>query len=115
MKSQVGDAIERAIASGVCISVYLDDFVGSHNDPIVLAAAYEDIRSACVDAGFIPNPAKLVPPSDAITVFNCDLTRGSATVTPARAASYWASRDRTPMSDAGFVHYEALVSAQNTP
>lgn len=115
MKSQVADAIKRAIANGVCISVYLDDFVGSHNDPAVLTAAYEDIRAACVDAGFIPNPGKLTPPSAAITAFNCDLTNGSAKVTPARVNKYWASPDRTPMSDAGFVQYEALVAAQNVP
>jgi hypothetical protein len=115
MKSQVADAIERAIANGVCISVYLDDFVGSHNDAAVLAAAYEDIRSASVEAGFIPNPMKLVPPSVAITVFNCDLTNGSATVTPVRVNKYWASPDRTPMSDAGFTQYMALVAAQNVP
>ena len=29
MKSEVADAIERAHANGVCISVYLDDFIGS--------------------------------------------------------------------------------------
>jgi hypothetical protein len=113
MKSEVADAIERAIANGVCISVYLDDFVGSHNDSAVLTAAYEDIRTACVEAGFIPNPAKLVPPSEAITVFNCDLKRGSSTVTPTRVAKYWASPERTPISDAGFVQYVALVAAQN--
>src|ERR1700722_7356262 len=33
MKSEVADAIGRAIAKGVCISVYLDDFIGSHDDP----------------------------------------------------------------------------------
>ncbi|MDU0956797.1 MAG: reverse transcriptase domain-containing protein, partial [Bradyrhizobium sp.] len=44
MKSEVADAIDRAIAKGVCISVYLDDFIGSHNDLAVLTAAYEDIR-----------------------------------------------------------------------
>jgi hypothetical protein len=81
MKSPVNDAIERARANGVCISVYLDDFVGSHNDLAVLTAAYEDIRDTCVAAGFIPNPGKLVPPRTAITAFNCDLTNGSALVT----------------------------------
>jgi hypothetical protein len=34
----------------------------------------------------LPNPAKLVPPSAAITAFNCDLTNNSALVTPARVA-----------------------------
>jgi hypothetical protein len=113
MKSEVADAIERAIANGVCISVYLDDFIGSHNDPALLTAAYEDIRNTCVAAGFIPNPGKLVAPSAAITAFNCDLTHGNAVVTEARAAKYFASPDRTAMSDAGFIHYQTLVAAQN--
>jgi len=115
MRSPVHDAIERAQANGVCISVYLDDFIGSHNDPAVLTAAYEDIRAACVDAGFIPNPTKLVPPSAAITAFNCDLTSGSALVTPTRVNKYLASPERTLMSDAGFAQYQALVAAQNVP
>jgi hypothetical protein len=44
MKSPVAQAIERAIANGVCISVYLDDFIGSHNGEEVLRAAYQDIH-----------------------------------------------------------------------
>ncbi len=84
MKSPVNDAIERARANGVYISVYLDDFIGSHNDLAVLTAAYEDIRDTCVAASFIPNPGKLVPPRTAITAFNCDLTNGSALVTADR-------------------------------
>src|SRR4051794_15004959 len=42
MKSQVTAAIERAIAKGVRISVYMDDFIGSHNDAAVLEVAYAD-------------------------------------------------------------------------
>jgi hypothetical protein len=115
MKSEVSDAIERAIANGVCISVYLDDFVGSHNDRAVLTAAYEDIRTACVVAGLIPNPGKLVPPTEAIVVFNCLLSKGSANVTPARIDKYLTSPDRTPLSDGGFAHYQAIVASQNVP
>jgi hypothetical protein len=115
IKSEVADAIGRAVAKGVCISVYLDDFIGSHDDPDVLAEAYEDIRTTCVAAGLIPNPSKLVPPSAAITAFNCDLTHNSALVTPARANKYWTSPDRNALSDAGFVHYEGLVASKNVP
>ena len=81
----------------------------------MLTAAYEDIRAACVNAGFIPNPAKLVPPSAAITAFNCDLTNNSALVTPARVAKYITSPNRTNMSDARFAQYQALVSLKNVP
>ena len=116
MKSPVNDAIERAQANGVLISVYLDDFIGSHNDPDVLTAAYEDIRDTCAAVGFIPNPAKLVPPNAAITAFNCDLTNGSALLTPARINKYLTSPDRTAISDAGFDQYNDLVaSAKHGP
>lgn len=115
MKSEVAESIERAVAKGVCISVYLDDFIGSHNDEAVLTAAYRDIRDTCVAAGFIPNPGKLVPPQAAITAFNCDLTNGSADVTAARVAKYFSRSDRTALSDVGFNEYRDLVRSHNVP
>lgn len=115
MKSEVADAIERARAKDVCISLYLDDFIGSHDDEALLAAAYEDIRDTCVAAGFVPNPSKLVSPQAAITAFNCDLTNSSAEVTAARVAKYLSRPDRTALSDAGFDEYRDLVRSQNTP
>jgi hypothetical protein len=113
MKSQVMAAIERAISNGVCISVYMDDFIGSHNNVAVLEAAYTDIRNASLAAGFIPNPAKLVAPTAAITAFNCDLKFGSANLTAERIAKYDARDDRTPLSDASFTQYRDLVAAAN--
>jgi hypothetical protein len=113
LQSDVKKAIERAIANGVCISVYLDDFVGSHDDADVLRAAYIDIRDTCVSAKLIPNPNKLVPPSTAITAFNCDLKHGSAVVREDRVERYLASNDRTPGSDAAFDEYRRRVAAAN--
>jgi hypothetical protein len=114
IKSEVADAIERARAKGVCISFYLDDFIGSHDNEVILTAAYEDIRETCVAAGFTPNLSKLVPPQAAIVAFNCDLTNGSAEVTSARLAKYLSRTDRTLLSDAGFDEYRDLVRSQNT-
>jgi hypothetical protein len=114
MKSPVAQAIERAIANGVCISVYLDDFLGSHNDAHVLEAAYADIRDTCTSSGLVPNPNKLVPPSAAITAFNCDLTHGSARVRNDRIARYYAAPTRTPESDAAFEQYRLLIASANT-
>lgn len=113
MKSQVDTAIARAMENGVCISVYMDDFIGSHDDPDVLEAAYTNIRTASVAAGLIPNPDKLVPPTEAITAFNCDLTFGSANVTAERVAKYEAKETRTPLSDASFAQYRHLVASAN--
>ena len=113
MKSDVSDAINRALASGVVISVYLDDFIGSHDDIDVLTHAYNDIRETCVAAGLLPNPAKLIPPSAAITAFNCDVTYGSASVRAERIAKYMASPHRTALSDASFEQYRELVAREN--
>ena len=113
MKSPVAAAIERAIADGIRISVYMDDFIGSDDDVAALEAAYTDICTACVAAGLIPNPEKLAPPASAITAFNCDLTFGSAKVTDERVAKYNARVDRTPYSDVSFEHYRQLVASAN--
>ena len=112
MKSHVAHAIERAIGNNVCVSVYMDDFIGSHNDEGVLQTAYADIRDTSIAAGLIPNPSKLVSPTAAITAFNCDLTYGSAIVR-AEVDSATASPDRTPESDAGFEQYRLLVASAN--
>lgn len=114
MKSDVTKAIERAIGNGVVVSVYFDDFVGSHIDEGVLRAAYVDICDACVSAKLAPNLGKLVPPNAAIKAFNCDLTHGSANVTVERVAQYMASASRSPASDAAFEQYKALVASANT-
>lgn len=113
MQSPVHDAIERARSKGVCISVYLDDLIGSHTDRELLTAAYEEIRKACLLANFVPNAAKLTPPSEAIVAFNCDLSSGSAVVTADRVAKYFASPNRTAMSDIGFGQYRDLVESEN--
>lgn len=113
MKSPVATAIERARASGVTVSVYMDDFIGSHNDEAILETAYTDIRNASIAAGFVPNPEKLVPPSAAITAFNCDLRFGSANVTAERIAKYYAQENRTANSDNAFEQYCRRVAAVN--
>jgi hypothetical protein len=113
MKSDVSGATERAIANGVVITVYLDDFIGSHDDMATLTHAHTGIREACVAAGLLPNPTKLVPPSIAITAFNCDPTHGSAIVRADRVAKYMASPNRTVLSDAAFEQYRDLVARKN--
>lgn len=113
MKSPVSQAIERAIENGVTISVYLDDFIGSANDKDVLETAYNDIRETCTACGLIPNPNKLIPPSEAIEAFNCDLTYGSAEVQQARIDRYLSEPNRTPLGDASFELYKQRVESEN--
>ena len=96
------------------ISVYLDDFVGSHSDKAVLREADEDIRTACVVGEFIPNPNKLTSPRNAIVVFNCDLVQGSANVTRERVAKFYANPDRSSLPMKSFEDYRARVAEADT-
>ncbi|MBY0323299.1 MAG: hypothetical protein K2X72_31570 [Reyranella sp.] len=113
LHSPVNDAIVRAQERGVTMSVYLDDIVGSHNDQALLQEVYDDIRQACVEGEFIPNPSKLTPPSSAIVAFNCDLVQGSANVTPERVAEFYADADRSALSMQSFEEYRERVAAAN--
>ena len=112
LKSPVREAMERAISNGVCVSVYLDDFIGSHNDAGILEAAYDDIRNTCAMAGLIPNPSKLVAPAAAITAFNCDLTHGAAEVADARVARFIVE-GRSGEARAAFEDYRRRVASRN--
>jgi hypothetical protein len=96
----------------VCISVYLDDFIGSHTDEEVLKAA-KDIHDTCITAGFVPNPAKLVPPNAAIIAFNCELAHRTTRLTEERIDKYQSRTDRTAIKDAAFEQYRLLVSSAN--
>lgn len=112
--SPVTAAIERAIARGVTVSVYLDDIVGSHDDQALLMEVYEDIRQACIAGEFIPNAEKLTPPTDAIVAFNCDLMQGQTYVTDARVRKFYEDPDRSPASSQSFEEYRELVASANT-
>lgn len=111
--SPVNAAIVRAIQRGVTVSVYLDDIVGSHNDPHLLRETYDDIRQACVAGEFVPNPTKLTPPSEAIVAFNCDLVQGRTNVMQARIEKFYAEPDRSPLSVQSFEDYRERVASAN--
>jgi hypothetical protein len=109
MQSPVRSAIDRARQNAVEISVYLDDLIGSHPNKEVLREAYDDIKQACVDSKLVPNPEKLVKPSNAIVAFNCDLTKGAVKVTDARIARFY-ERKRDVHSQQAFEAYLARVT-----
>jgi hypothetical protein len=112
MRSPVMLAIERARKEGVTISVYLDDFIGSHDDEAVLQKAYDEIRQACVTCGLVPNAEKLVAPTGALVAFNCHLTKGAANVTADRIAKYHET-EHSEVSKESFEIYVNRVSRGN--
>lgn len=109
MQSPIDAAIRRAEQNGVFVSVYLDDFIGSHGDEDVLRAAYEDILQSCEDARLTTNAQKLASPSGAIVAFNCDLAHGKVAVTQERVQRFIA-QGRSAASKAAFDQYRARVT-----
>jgi hypothetical protein len=112
MQSPVANAIERARDKGVLVSVYLDDFVGSHGDDALLRDVYGDIQAACVEANLAPNENKLVAPNKAIVAFNCNLTKGLAKVTDERIAKFF-SVGRSDIGRQSFEDYLERVERAN--
>ena len=94
------------------MSVYLDDLICSCDDVALLTQLYESFLVAFAAANLAPNPRKLVPPSDNITVFNCDLRQGFARVTEARIAKYF-SEQRSAASIQSFEAYCTKESEAN--
>ena len=113
MRSPIATAIREVRERGVVISVYLDDFIGSHADANVLQEAYKKILASCVEANFIPNEQKLTPPSEAIIAFNCDLTHGHTEVTQTRIEKFL-EKERSAISQQAFDDYRLRVTTKNT-
>jgi Reverse transcriptase (RNA-dependent DNA polymerase) len=112
MRSPIANAIDEAIRQHVTISVYLDDFIGSHDDSEVLRNAYARILVACVNAHFGLNAQKLTPPTKAIVAFNCDMARGHVEVGEARVQRFF-DAEHTPASREAFEKYRIRVANQN--
>jgi hypothetical protein len=112
MKSPVMDAVANAESAGASVSIYLDDLICSCNDLALLTQLYQSFLYAFAVANLAPNPHKLAPPSDNITVFNCDLRQGFAHVTEARIAKYF-SEQRSAASTQSFEAYCRKVAETN--
>jgi hypothetical protein len=112
MRSPLAAAIESARQSGVLISIYFDDFIGSASEREPLEAAYQALLKACGDAAFGANAAKLLSPRDEIEAFNCRLSHGIAEVTPARIQEFL-KKGASADSAAAFDAYCNRVAARN--
>lgn len=112
LRSPLAEAIERANAAKVFVSVYFDDFIGSSMDKAALTAAYEAILSACDAANFVPNAGKLAGPAERLVAFNCDLQFNRVEVTESRITKF---RDSEPALESiqAFEGYCARVARRN--
>jgi len=112
MRSPLMAMVERAEEAGAFVSIYLDDLICSGNDEAVLHELYEEFLAAFEEANLVPNPTKLVSPTDEIIVFNCELRHGFARVTQERIQEYL-EVPRTAASQISFATYCAKVAEAN--
>jgi Reverse transcriptase (RNA-dependent DNA polymerase) len=110
LRAPLAKAIKGVVTSGVFISVYFDDLIGSSSDSKAIEKAYTVILNACIESNFPTNKVKLVPPERAIVAFNCDLTQGASTVTKDRVAEFY-KEDHTDASISSFEYYRTRVAS----
>lgn len=101
----------RSVASGISVSVYMDDIAISGNNCSALERAFRRIRRAAKESNFSINENKSAYPGNAIELFNCYLARMEAAVMDERMAEFYATQ-RSPRSEAAFEAYCAAVSAE---
>jgi hypothetical protein len=112
LNSDVANVLREASMRRVCVSVYLDDLIGSGREMEAVSSFYDDLRVACERSNFLVNTAKLTPPSVGIVAFNCDLRLGNASVTADRIARFM-NEPRSEVSIIAFDRYVMSVSRNN--
>lgn len=112
MRSPVQQEIERAGATGVYVSVYMDDLIGSSRDLLTLQAVYDGLLRACEKANLPVSTTKLAEPASEIEAFNCRLSNGFAEVTEARVHKFFEA-PRSPHAAASFERYKEWVRQEN--
>lgn len=114
LHSPVTEAIEHARASGILISLYVDDLIGSGMDREALTDSYKNICDACRRASFPLNSGKLVSPESQLVAFNCDLNYGHAKVTDDRSKKFYATPSSL-LAKQSFEAYCNWVASKNFP
>ncbi|MEG9502590.1 MAG: hypothetical protein MIN69_12150 [Methylorubrum extorquens] len=112
MRTNVANVLDQAGAKGVYVSVYLDDLIGSGNDPAAVQEVFDELIEASKTANLQISPKKLVAPCTSLIAFNCDLSNGKADVTADRRADFY-SIARSAFSADAFEKYCDTVSANN--
>jgi hypothetical protein len=113
-KSRLGSALRQLDkASGINVSVYVDDIIVSCDDSDKLQQAREVLAAAAVKSRLAFNAAKCQGPASAITAFNIELTHGNLEIEAERLAEFAAMLAATPSAqrEQGIVGY---VNSVNT-
>ncbi len=109
--SAVGAALADARASGLSVSVYVDDILLSAASAPALAHARTTLEAAALASRFEFHPGKSIGPSSALEVFNLELSHDSLSVCASRLADFEAAiRSGDPASVAGILGYVSTVN-----
>lgn len=113
-KSRLGSVLHQFDkASGINVSVYVDDIIVSCDDPDKLRQACEVLAAAAAKSGLAFNATKSQGPALAITAFNIKLTHGNLEIEAERLAEFAAMLAGTPSAQRaqGIVGYVTSVNA----
>jgi hypothetical protein len=108
-RSCLGRALVDLSASGVLVSVYMDDILLSGSDQEDMRGASAAVIEAAAVAGFPLSTDKLAQAVPSVDVFNCHIRRGGITVLEPRMDRF--VEDHRNASDAGQAAIERYVNA----
>jgi hypothetical protein len=108
-KSPLGSVIND-LSKELSISIYVDDIILSSNNEDKIIEAFQKVLEAAKDSNFNLNPIKMVPISNEIVAFNCDLLKGNSKVTDDRIKAFYA-KPVSAESAIGFENYCVRVES----
>ena len=100
------------ISGEFSVTVYVDDITISCNEKSRLEDVYHDLLDAETNFGFQFNRKKILAPSEALQVFNCDLTSRNCCVSDERSELFFSTHPN-PLSVEAFRQYCASVEMGN--
>jgi len=102
MTSIVGETLREIDGEGaVVVSLYMDDIALSSDDLEALGSAFERVLAALHTANFKLSDDKVCAPTEALSLFNCDLETGRTVVRQERIQKFNAE-PRTPDSSPSY-------------
>jgi hypothetical protein len=86
--SSLGRCIANCRASGLIVTMYVDDILMSSDDLKIISSAYEDIIASIESSNFSVSASKCSPPSSSVEAFNCIIQKGKIEVSDPRMNAF---------------------------
>ena len=111
-KSKLGRVLRNINNLDVSVSVYMDDIILSSNDKALLYKSLKKVEEASEKSKFPLNKDKKNNPSNKVTVFNIDLSRGKLQINNKRIKEFQSAYEKTGLDEEkkGILNYIKTIN-----